>query len=71
MLLPVGGPSIAFGLAFGIFHRLWSACRCVPTSTGTVMSSVLDIILSVQFILQAPVLGIADIQEVSLQAVLP
>jgi hypothetical protein len=67
MLLSVGLPSVAFGLAFGVYHWVSSAANGIPTNTGTVMISVLPVILGVQFILQALALDIQNAPSTPLQ----
>lgn len=49
----LGVPMLLFGLVFGLVNWLDSITTGVEATTGTVMLSVLPIILGVQFILQA------------------
>jgi len=48
-----GVPMVLFGTFFGLFHWILSAMNNVETPVGTVMLSVLPIILGTQFLLQA------------------
>jgi dolichol-phosphate mannosyltransferase len=49
----LGLPMVMFGTFFGLFHWISSAINQVETPIGTVMLSVLPIILGTQFLLQA------------------
>jgi len=49
----LGVPMLIFGIVFGLIHWINSITTGVEASTGTVMLSVLPIILGVQFILQS------------------
>jgi len=49
----VGLPMLLFGAGFGIYRWIYGVMHGVENSTGTVMLSVLPLILGVQFILQA------------------
>lgn len=59
----LGIPMILFGLLFGIIHWLISVETMTEASTGTVMLSVLPLILGTQFLLQAISLDIANIPK--------
>ena len=50
-----------FGLTFGSYHWITSAQSRTPTPTGTIMLSVLTLILGIQFLLQGVLL---DVQSV-------
>lgn len=52
--------AMAFGIAFGAYHWIQSSATMVPATTGTVMISVLPIILGFQLLLQAIVLDIQN-----------
>ena len=49
----LGVPMVLFGTFFGLFHWISSAINHIETPIGTVMLSVLPIILGMQFLLQA------------------
>jgi len=49
----VGLPMLLFGAGFGIYRWVYGVMHGIENSTGTVMLSVLPLILGVQFILQA------------------
>ena len=49
----LGLPMVLFGTFFGLFHWVSSAISHIETPIGTVMLSVLPIILGTQFLLQA------------------
>ena len=51
--LIIGFPLLIFGSLFGGYRWYLSACCDVVNSTGTIMLSVLPVILGVQFLLQA------------------
>jgi dolichol-phosphate mannosyltransferase len=61
ILLPMGMILILFGSTWGIYHWTRSIELNIEATTGTIMLSVLPLILGVQFILQAL---LADIQNV-------
>ncbi len=61
ILLLLGMPLLLFGIIWGGLHWYWSALSHVPTPTGTILLSVLPIILGVQFLLQALALDIASV----------
>lgn len=56
-----------FGVIFGAYHWFHSAWLNVETPTGTVMLSVMPIILGVQFLLQAIVLDVQNLPVHPLQ----
>lgn len=56
-----------FGVIFGSYHWFHSARLNVETSTGTVMLSVMPIILGVQFLLQTIVLDVQNLPVHPLQ----
>jgi dolichol-phosphate mannosyltransferase len=58
MFLLAGLAAFGFGIVFGAFSWYRSASTGVPASTGTVMLSVLPIIVGVQFLLQAITLDV-------------
>lgn len=49
----IGFPMVIWGLVFGIFKWIENSSQQIPTPTGTVMLSVLPVILGIQFILAA------------------
>ena len=49
----IGFPMVIWGLGFGIFKWIENSSHGIPTPTGTVMMSVLPLILGTQFILAA------------------
>ncbi len=60
LFLFLGFVLLAWGFFFGIYHWIKSVRTGIPASTGTVMLSVLPLILGFQLVLEALVL---DIQE--------
>jgi len=68
LFLLCGTPLITFGVLFGLYHWIDSYLRQVLTSTGTVMLSVLPLILGFQLLLQALVLDVQNQPEQPLQA---
>ncbi len=68
LFLVSGIPLIAFGLVFGIYHWIDSYLRGALTPTGTVMLSVLPLILGFQLLLQALVLDVQSVPRRPLQA---
>ena len=68
LFLVSGFPLIAFGLIFGIYHWIDSYVRDVLTPTGTVMLSVLPLILGFQLLLQALVLDVQSVPRRPLQS---
>jgi glycosyltransferase involved in cell wall biosynthesis len=67
LFLVSGIPLVLFGLLFGIYHWIDSYLRQVLTSTGTVMLSVLPLILGFQLLLQALVLDVQSAPQRPLQ----
>jgi len=67
LFLVSGIPLVAFGLIFGIYHWIDSYVRDVLTPTGTVMLSVLPLILGFQLLLQALVLDVQSVPRRPLQ----
>lgn len=67
VLLTSGLGLSAFGLSFGAYHWLMAAYRETLTSTGTVMLSVLPLILGVQFLLQSLLLDVQSVPAEPLQ----
>jgi glycosyltransferase involved in cell wall biosynthesis len=58
---------LVFGLCFGLYHWIWYAEQGTGAPVGTVMLSVLPIILGVQLLLQAVVLDVQSTPTVPLQ----
>lgn len=56
-----GVPMFLFGVLFGLLHWMNSLATDVEATTGTVMLSVLPIILGVQFLLQAVQIDMSNI----------
>lgn len=56
-----GLPMFVFGVLFGLYHWYLGVSGNIDTPTGTVMLSVLPIILGVQFLLQAVSIDIQNI----------
>jgi len=56
-----GFPMLTFGTAYGIYHWVMSTIHKVETPVGTVMLSVLPIILGIQFLLQAIQIDISNV----------
>jgi len=67
LFLVSGIPLVAFGLIFGIYHWIDSYVRDALTPTGTVMLSVLPLILGFQLLLQALVLDVQSVPRRPLQ----
>jgi dolichol-phosphate mannosyltransferase len=67
LFLVSGVPLIAFGVLFGLYHWIDSYLRNVLTPTGTIMLSVLPLMLGFQLLLQALVLDIQQRPERPLQ----
>lgn len=59
----LGLPMVLFGSSFGIIKWSQAVAKGIETSTGTVMLSVLPIILGVQFLLQAISIDIDNIPK--------
>jgi dolichol-phosphate mannosyltransferase len=68
LFLLCGAPLIAFGALFGLYHWIDNYHRHVLTPTGTVMLSVLPLILGFQLLLQALVLDVQNVPRRPLQA---
>ena len=68
LFLVSGIPLVVFGLVFGIYHWIDSYLRGALTPTGTVMLSVLPLILGFQLLLQALVLDVQSAPQRPLQA---
>ncbi len=67
LFLVSGIPLVVFGLVFGIYHWIESYLRGALTPTGTVMLSVLPLILGFQLLLQALVLDVQSAPQRPLQ----
>jgi len=67
LFLVSGIPLVVFGLVFGIYHWIESYLRGALTPTGTVMLSVLPLILGFQLLLQALVLDVQSVPQRPLQ----
>jgi dolichol-phosphate mannosyltransferase len=63
LLLILSAPLLIFGLAWGIWHWYISITEGIIATTGTVLLSVLPIILSIQFLIQALALDIGTIPQ--------
>lgn len=68
LFLVSGIPLVVFGLVFGIYHWIENYLRGALTPTGTVMLSVLPLILGFQLLLQALVLDVQSVPQRPLQA---
>lgn len=67
LFLIAGSILFLFGLLFGSYHWIRSGQMNIATPTGTIMLSVLALILGVQFLLQAIVLDIQNVPSRPLQ----
>jgi glycosyltransferase involved in cell wall biosynthesis len=63
-----GIPLLLFGAAWGIYHWIESVSTNVPATTGTVLISVLPLIIGTQFLVQALVLDINSVPRASRRA---
>lgn len=69
--LPIGIVMIIFGLVFGGFHWVVSNRLGTPTPTGTVMLSVLPLVMGLQFLLAFIGYDIASVPKSALHTRLP
>jgi len=67
LLFFVGGLLMLFGIGFGVTKWYLSAVRGVITSTGTVMISVVPLVLGFQMVLQAVLLDVHNVPQEPLQ----
>jgi len=67
LFLVCGVPLITFGALFGLYHWIDSYLKNITTPTGTVMLSVLPLIIGFQLLLQALVLDVQQMAKQPLQ----
>jgi glycosyltransferase involved in cell wall biosynthesis len=68
LFLISGVPLVAYGVLFGLYHWVHSYLTNQLTPTGTVMLSVLPLIIGFQLLLQALVLDVQNVPRQPLQA---